>query len=450
MALHGQGQGDVRRRRVLLDSTSSHDDLEQRRRSSPRRHRRAYADDALKENQLRLCDLITKAWWTILLFLLLLPAGMLFGIFQGYQHFHHQEDAVAATFALSGSGNISSWFASLLLLSVMIGSLQVYLLRRHKLDDYRGRYKVWLVVAAWSAIASLDASSGLHRLLDLAARHVPASGMLATADGWWLLVASGLTGVLGLRLLVEIRRSVISLIFMSVALMGYSGLLAVQLGWISLPGAIDASLVGAMILLGSHISVCASIWIFARACFFSAQRFGRRRRHDSAHSQAGSHQLPHGERSMAEDMDEEESWVEDEQEEERLDVSAEGEEKMDEDVLEDDEDVAVDDYEEESFEEYEEEESDNSWGQSAYDDPYREKEEASPEYDSGLTSEEKRLIAEGDKEVQSQDVGSKREAEVARMQADDEQYSEGMDPGQWRKMTKRQRKKWRRRQRRAA
>ena len=450
MALHGQGQSDVRRRRVLLDSTSSHDEVDQPRRPSPRRHRRAYADEALKENQLRLCDLIPKAWWTILLFLLLLPGGMLFGIIQGYQHFHPQDDAVASAFALTGSGNISSWFASLLLLSVMIGSLQVYLLRRHKLDDYRGRYKIWLVVAAWSAIASLDASSGLHSLLDLAARRIPASGMLATADGWWLLIASGLTGVLGLRLLVEIRRSVMSLIFMSVALIGYSGLLSVQLGWISLPAAIDSSLIGAMILLGSHIAVCTSIWVFARACFFSAQRFGSRRRHDSAHSQAGSHRVQHSDRSMAEDVDEEESWVEDEQEEECLHVSAEDEEEMDEDVLEDDKDVAADDYEEESFEEYKDEDSNNYWGQSPYDDPHKDKDETYSEYDSGLTSEEERLIAEGDEEVQSQDSESKREQEVAQMQADDEQYSEGMDPNQWRKMTKRQRKKWRRRQRRAA
>ena len=201
MALHSQGHGDLRRRRVLLDSTSSHDEVDQRPQSSPRRRRRTYADEALKENQHRLCDLIPKAWWTILLFLLLVPGGMLFGIVQGYQHFHQQENAVAAPFALTGSGNLASWFASLLLLSAVVGSLQVYLLRRHKLDDYRGRYRIWLVVAAWAAIASLDASSGLHRLLELVARRLPSSGILASADGWWLLIASGLTGLLGLRLL---------------------------------------------------------------------------------------------------------------------------------------------------------------------------------------------------------------------------------------------------------
>ena len=156
--------------------------------------------------------------------------------------------------------------------------------------------------------------------------------------------------------------------------------------------------------------------------------------------------VQHSDRSMAEDVDEEESWGEDEQEEENLDVSAEDEEEMDEDVLEDDEDVATDDYEEESVEEYEDEDSDNYWGQSPYDDPHKDK--TYSEYDSGLTSEEERLIAESDEDIHSRNSDS--EQEIAKMQAADEQYGEGMDPGRWRKMSKRQRKKWRRKQRRAA
>jgi len=448
VALHSQGHGDLRRRRVLLDSTLSHDEVDQRRQSSPRRRRRTYADKALKENQHRLCDLIPKAWWTILLFLLLVPGGMLFGIVQGYQHFHQQDDAVAATFALTGSGNLASWFASLLLLSAVVGSLQVYLLRRHKLDDYRGRYRIWLVVAAWSAIASLDASSGLHRLLDLVARRLPASGMLASADGWWLLIASGLTGILGLRLLLEMRRTLVSVVFMSIALIGYGSLLARQLGWVSLPGTIDLTLLGAMILLGSHMAVCLSIWVFARACFFSAQRFGRHRRHDSAHPQAGPHREENSREQMAEDqaedLKEQESWVKDEEEEEEeeedsLYVSAQDEEDLDEDQEED-----VEEQEDESHEEHEDEDAGSYWGQSPYEDPHQEEDEAYDDYASGLTSEEERLIAEADEEVRSQDP------EADEMQADDEQYGEQMDPARWRKMSKRQRKKWRRKQRRAA
>jgi hypothetical protein len=440
----------------LLDSTSSHDEVDQRRQSSPRRRRRTYADEALKENHHRLCDLIPKAWWTILLFLLLVPGGMLFVILQGYQHFHQQDDAVAATFALTGSGNLASWFASLLLLSAVVGSLQVYLLRRHKLDDYRGRYRIWLVVAAWSAIASLDASSGLHRLLDLVARRLPSSGMLASADGWWLLIASGLTGVLGLRLLVEMRRTLASVVFMSVALIGYGSLLARQLGWVALPGTIDSTLLGAMILLGSHMAVCLSIWVFARACFFSAQQFGRHRRHDSAHSQAGPHRAGNSRGQMAEDQaeerEEQESWVKDEEEEEEeedsLYVSAQHEEAQHEEAQHEEaqheEDQDEEDQDEEDQDEQEDEDAGSYWGQSAYDDSHQEEDEGYDDYASGLTSEEERLIAEADEEVRSQDP------EADEMQADDEQYGERMDPERWRKMSKRQRKKWRRKQRRAA
>ena len=281
MGLQIHNQGSDRRRRVLLDSTATGDDASDRAPAAPRRQRRAYADEALQKNQLRLCDLIPKSWWAIVL-VLLVPALMLYGIAQGYIHFQQSNDAVAATFALTGSGNLASWFASFILLCAMVGSLQVYLLRRHKLDDYRGRYKIWLVVAAWCAIASLDASSGLHRLLDLAARRMPADGSFSTAGSWWLLIAAAGTGVLGLRLIVEMRRSRLALPLVSIALVGYGSLLAQQLGWISLPSIIDPTLTSAMIMLGSDVAACLSIWLFARYCFLSAQRFGQHHRHDSA------------------------------------------------------------------------------------------------------------------------------------------------------------------------
>ena len=426
----------MRRRRVLLDSTAAAEGLDQEERSSRRRQRRTYADEALKENQLRLCDLIPKAWWAILLLLLLLPAGMLFGIAQGYLHFHQQDGAAAAAFALTGSGNLASWFASLLLLSAVVGSMQVYLLRRHKLDDYRGRYKIWLVVAAWSAIASLDASSGLHRVLELAAQRVSTAGMLASADGWWLLIAGGITGILGLRLVVEMRRTIPSLLFMGIALIGYSSLLAQQLGWVVFPSTVDSSLLCAMILLGSHIAACLSIWMFARHCFFSAQRFGRRRRHDSSHLEAGPHQVDRGSESVVEDLDEEEKWVEEEEEQEAPLVSE------DEDELEDDF----------QHEEYDDEEEDSRGRQSSYDYYQQEQEDDADDSDplSGLTSEEQELLAGVDRETRQQKSARDREREISEMEAADQQYGEEMDPQRWRKMTKRQRKKWRQKRRRAA
>jgi hypothetical protein len=435
----------MRRRRVLLESTSMAEP-DDRQPSSRRRQRRTYADEALKENQLRLCDLIPKAWWTILLFLLV-PCGMLFGIAQGYLHFHQQEDIVAATFALNGSGNLASWFASLLLLLAGVGSLQVYLLRRHKLDDYRGRYKVWLVVAGWCAIASLDASSGLHRLLELAARRMPTAGIFSSADGWWLLIAAVLSGILGLRLVVEMRRTIPSLVFMSLALIGYGSLLAQQLGWVVFPATIDTSLLSAMILLGSHVAVSMSIWMYARYCFFSAQRFGRRRRQDSAHLEAGPHQARESRSRQVEELDEEDAW-EDEEEEEELPVAGDDEENLEDDMFEEEKEIVQEEEEEEeeasysrrsSYHYYQQEEQHDDSDDDSDDDSF-----------SGLTSEERQLLDGVDEETRVQESADEREREISEMQAADQQYGEGMDPQRWRKMSKRERKKWRRRQRRAA
>ena len=59
-------------------------------------------------------------------------------------------DGLAAIDA-GAAGNLAAWFSSCLLLMAAACSLQIYNLRRHKIDDYRGRYRIWV----WAAIALL-------------------------------------------------------------------------------------------------------------------------------------------------------------------------------------------------------------------------------------------------------------------------------------------------------
>ena len=53
-----------------------------------------------------------------------------------------------AALGLTGRGTIASWFSSFLLIITGLASLQIYALRQHRRDDYRGTYRLWIWMAA--------------------------------------------------------------------------------------------------------------------------------------------------------------------------------------------------------------------------------------------------------------------------------------------------------------
>ena len=57
------------------------------------------------------------------------------------------------------SGSLASWFASTLLMWTAAGAVLTFLIRRHRTDDYRGSYYVWL----WATIALVLASIAASR-----------------------------------------------------------------------------------------------------------------------------------------------------------------------------------------------------------------------------------------------------------------------------------------------
>jgi len=74
-------------------------------------------------------------------------------------------DAGVAAFSLQGSGTLASWFASVLLAFSAAFCVQVYYLRRHKCDDYRGSYRLWLWAFVLFAVLSVSATVGLGQII---------------------------------------------------------------------------------------------------------------------------------------------------------------------------------------------------------------------------------------------------------------------------------------------
>jgi len=75
--------------------------------------------------------------------------------------------------SLGGSRNLAHALASTLLLIASLMSILIYSLRRHRVDDYHGRYRLWI----WAALACLVAScAGSGRPGRSGSRHLPSTG----------------------------------------------------------------------------------------------------------------------------------------------------------------------------------------------------------------------------------------------------------------------------------
>jgi hypothetical protein len=126
-----------------------------------------YTESARLENQPRLTDLIPQQLRTWLL-LVLLAATAIYGLQQASSRLLTGSEEVVNRFGLNGPGTLAAWYSSGLLLVTAGGCLMVYLVRRHKVDDYRGHYRLWLWVSAWCLVASLETATEIHRSLQAA------------------------------------------------------------------------------------------------------------------------------------------------------------------------------------------------------------------------------------------------------------------------------------------
>jgi hypothetical protein len=149
------GQHD-RRRRLLTDELSHASQWPACRQWSddtpppPLQKTDHYGDALFLQQQLRLLDLIPRRW-VVLLGLLLAGVGLLAGLEFAYVWMLDRVAAGGAplvTLDLAAKGSLGCWFSSLMLLAASATAILVYTVRRNRVDDYQGRYRIWLWAAA--------------------------------------------------------------------------------------------------------------------------------------------------------------------------------------------------------------------------------------------------------------------------------------------------------------
>ena len=177
MDFRRSGQLDERRRRVLRDELAQPAQTETADATptgggSAKGPVRAYATEVLSERQLRVIDLlpVRPLWVAVSILLAVTAVAAILCV-----HIHARTidlgrnategvpySAFLAALDASQRGSLAAWLASVVLAGGAAASLVTFGIRLHRVDDYRGRYRVWLWTAAALVFASLDAATHSH------------------------------------------------------------------------------------------------------------------------------------------------------------------------------------------------------------------------------------------------------------------------------------------------
>jgi len=110
----------------------------------------------------------------------------------------------AAELTHSLADRLVAWTSTTLLLLTVGYTRLIHSLRKHRVDDYRGRYRIWRT-AGWAAIvAGFATITGVHTIVGQVLGHVTGWSLLPNSPGWWLVPTVLLGSWLLVRLAVDV------------------------------------------------------------------------------------------------------------------------------------------------------------------------------------------------------------------------------------------------------
>jgi hypothetical protein len=169
------------------------------------------------------------------------------------------------------ASGLTSWTSAIALLTVAGLARLVYSLRRHRVDDLAGRYRVWTWMI-WGALAlSANSVIGLHAPVARAATAMTGWSLTAGGAEWWLAPMALVGAWIGARVALEVAESRGALCMMVLSAACYAVAAAGSLGWSPawLGGWSDA-VVTAVPHVG-HAILLGGVMLFARYVVLDVQ-----------------------------------------------------------------------------------------------------------------------------------------------------------------------------------
>ncbi len=266
---------DQRRRRVVLDEIAGNsqpaealaDDL------NPSSEKNSlYAQSALRRHHAKTSDLFPKRLrafvWTVLAM-----SGAI-GCLNGIDRLSRYLEPFVAPESLrplqvGQVGSLASWYATFLLIIAALTSIQIYSLRQHRNDDYRGRYRMWVWMAGLLMVASA---------MTVVDGWTLAGAILRGATRWpepqifWTVfsVQSVLLAALALRAFFEMRASRGATIMLAVSSVCYAAVLAMTIPAVRERLTYPPALIEGNLVVGAHSLALLTLAVYLRYVFFEA------------------------------------------------------------------------------------------------------------------------------------------------------------------------------------
>lgn len=285
-----------RRRRVIRESIAADSDFAVESARAQRRSRRAsmedraetfhtgYRDPGYSQAVRKTCQqrmvqlipirpgslaLVLTVMWTV--WGLLLLAHYLFHV--RASDTGRSTTLILQLFDVRSPHSIANWMTCQLWMLTAIVAWMIYRIRQHKLDDYRAKYRIWIVLACVALFSSFDtATSALY----LFGQSIDGWTRKEIGYGGWPLVLAcyaSLIAITGLRLSSELKGTPTAVAFWFGGLVAWAcaallGTGLLKLDWST--GTIDLT-VGAC-WLGGVLLVFQSAGMYLRYCYIQAQK----------------------------------------------------------------------------------------------------------------------------------------------------------------------------------
>jgi hypothetical protein len=269
--------GRDRRRRVLKDevlaASNNHSAMRAAADASADDAPR-YSDAAGVENHPQVTDFIPRRYRTIAILVMIgVGTTTVLAALDYFAGAIAQASGARAVNAIvmTAPGSLASWLSAVLLLIASGTCLLTYSIRRHRIDDFRGRYRVWLGASIVCLTMSANSVTGLHQTLADILSH--ATGWAALRDGaaWWLMVPGLPVAWVLFRALFDVRECRFAAALALVAVTSYAISAASFLGLSPTADPQARALAVGTTLLAGHWFVLAAAVSYARFVVLDAQ-----------------------------------------------------------------------------------------------------------------------------------------------------------------------------------
>ena len=239
-----------------------------------------YAAAARRDQAMRVTDLMPLRYRTIML--LALFGVLLVG---GVEFLHTRlaslrgrlPEADLSLLDLNSPRSIGGCFAAAMTMFAGLTSLIIYSLRRHRVDDYYGRYRLWLWSGVLWLMAAFNELTGIFGVVEaVVVRYT--RGFKLPGPNVWIITSSVIAGLFTLWLLIEVRRtrgatgtllSAVALVIMAIGL---------EAGWlVASEGTARVMLIAGGQMLGNLFALLA-LSLHARHVIREAYGLGRKRK----------------------------------------------------------------------------------------------------------------------------------------------------------------------------